>query len=178
MPVHLRRYEHADAKALRELLLDVHDECYAHSDDPFDSRDTFAGYLDRWSGRTGWVCVIGYDDQEPAGYAYGAPLPADTRWWAPVDSLNQAFTREDGRRTFAVSEIMVRPRWRGTGTARRIHDELLANRPEQRATLLVETSQPRVQALYETWGYKPVGQTPQDQDTPALTAMVRPLPAG
>ncbi|MER5358520.1 transcriptional regulator [Streptomyces sp. NPDC002785] len=89
--------------------------------------------------------------EKPVGYAYGAPLPPGARWWGglltrvPADTLT-----ETGTRTYALSELMVRTPWRKTGSARRLHNELLAARPEQRATLLVLQDHPKVRALYES----------------------------
>ncbi|MEU3877370.1 MULTISPECIES: GNAT family N-acetyltransferase [Streptomyces] len=175
--MHPRRFDHTHAAELRELLLDVHDDCYAQSEnrDGFDSRERFAWFLDRWSQRPGWDCVVGYDGDEAAGFAYGAPLVSASPWWDKVSGLEPGFAREDGTRTFAVSEIMVRPRWRKTGTAALLHEELLRGRPEERATLLVNSAHPKVQALYEEWGYVPVGHTRPYDDAPVMTAMVRPL---
>ncbi|MER5349973.1 hypothetical protein ABT093_06535 [Kitasatospora sp. NPDC002551] len=45
---------------------------------------------------------------------------------------------ETDTRTFALCEVMVRERWRGTGIARTIHEELLPHRTEDRSHLLVE----------------------------------------
>ncbi|MET9642721.1 GNAT family N-acetyltransferase [Streptomyces syringium] len=177
MSVSLRRHGHADAPALRELLLDIHDDCYAESEnrEGFDSRERFAQFVDAWSSRPGWDCVIGYDGTEPVGFAYGAPLPTGTPWWSKISGLGPEFTRENGSRTFAVSEVMVRPRWRKTGTAERLHHELLTGRPEARATLFVDSSHPKVAALYESWGYTGVGESQPFADAPLMIAMVRPL---
>ncbi|WP_308251453.1 GNAT family N-acetyltransferase [Streptomyces albireticuli] len=175
----LRRYDHTHAPALRELLLDIHDDCYAASENPtFDSRDRFAWFVDRWSQRPGWDCVIGHDQaqgDQAVGFAYGAPLATGSPWWDKVTGLDADFTHETGTRTFAVSEVMVRPPWRKTGTATRLHDELLDGRPEERATLLVDSGHPKVQALYETWGYQAVGTTQPFDDAPVMTAMIRSL---
>ncbi|MEU1824630.1 hypothetical protein ABZ502_19650 [Streptomyces abikoensis] len=83
--------------------------------------------------------------------------------------------REDGWRTFRLDEIAVLTSWRGTGTAREVHDHLLAGWPG-RATLMVNplAGDGKVQAVYERWGYVPVGHA-QPQDTaPVLTVMIRP----
>ncbi|MEV6749437.1 GNAT family N-acetyltransferase, partial [Streptomyces sp. NPDC051080] len=79
--------------------------------------------------------------------------------------------------TFALSELMVRPKWRGTGLAQQLHDALLAPRPEQLTTLLVDTTHPRVQALYETWGYRKIGERQPFPDSPLHAVMLRGLPS-
>lgn len=168
-----RHYGRADAAAIRELLLDVHDEVYEGSDDPLAGRDAFARFVDSWSARSGFACVVAYDGEQPVGYAYGAPLSTATTWWDKVTpALPEPFTAELGTRTFALSELMVRAPWRGTGAARRIHDELLASRGEERVTLLVHKEHGKVRALYEGWGYRTVGETVPFEGAPELCAMV------
>ncbi|RLU99234.1 GNAT family N-acetyltransferase [Streptomyces griseocarneus] len=180
MTVLLRSYGHTHAAELRDLLLDVHGDCYAASENrgAFDSRKRFAWFVDHWSRMPGWTCVIGYDGDEATGFAYGAPLPVGSGWWSKIDGLDEEFTHETSTRTFAVSEVMVRPRWRKTGLSDRLHAALLDGRPEERATLLVDVEHPKVQALYESWGYQPVGQTQPFDDAPVMTAMIRALSQG
>ncbi|MEV0639372.1 GNAT family N-acetyltransferase [Streptomyces sp. NPDC050619] len=169
----LKHYGHTDAAAIRELLLDVHDEVYEGVDDPLAGRDEFAKFVDHWCARPGFACVVAYDDGEPVGYAYGAPLSAATTWWAKVTPpLAEPFTAETGSRTFALSELMVRVPWRKTGAARRIHDALLGSRGEERVTLLAHEAHDKVRVLYEGWGYRTVGETVPFDGAPLLCAMV------
>lgn len=169
----LRHHGHADAAAIRELLLDIHDEVYAGSDDPLAGRDAFAKFVDHWSANEAFACVVAYDHEQPVGYAYGAPLSPSTTWWAKVTPpLTDDFTTETGTRTFALSELMVRTPWRGTGAARRIHDGLLASRRELRATLLVHKDHVKVRSLYESWGYETMGEVVPFDGAPRLCAMV------
>lgn len=62
---------------------------------------------------------------------------------------------------------MVRPAWRKTGTAAALHRALLADRPEHLAAFLVDPDHPKVQALYESWGYRPIGTRQPFPDSPA-----------
>ncbi|MEU1791977.1 GNAT family N-acetyltransferase [Streptomyces sparsogenes] len=168
----LRHYTSQD----RELLLDIHDEVYAELDDPLAAREAFAPFLDHWAARPGFACLIGYDNTEPVGFAYGAPLSRATTWWRNVDPQpDEDFTRETGSRTFALSELNVRKPWRGTGAARHIHDALIAGRPEDRVTLLVHAAHSKVIALYEQWGYRTIGETVPFAGAPPLYVMTRQL---
>ncbi|MDX3519280.1 GNAT family N-acetyltransferase [Streptomyces scabiei] len=174
-PAHLdlRPYGHADIGEIRELLLDVHDEVYEGSDDPLAPREVFARFVDSWSSREGFACVVAYDQGQPVGYAYGAPLGPATTWWTKViPPLPEDFTAETGARTFALSELMVRTPWRRTGASRRIHAALLDDRPEERVTLLVHKEHDKVRALYEGWGYRTVGECVPFEGAPELCAMV------
>ncbi|WP_438297806.1 GNAT family N-acetyltransferase [Streptomyces sp. HUAS TT7] len=178
--IDIRHYDHHHAAELRPLLLDVYAEVYAKAaeTDPFAGVERFAQGLDGWSSRPGWTCTVGYDNDQAVGYAYGAPLPSDAKWWGglltavPADVLE-----ETGTRTYALSELMVRVPWRKTGAARRLHDALLAERTEERATLLVDQEHPKVHALYESWGWTTLGDLrPRIPDAPLFHAMLLDLP--
>lgn len=64
--------------------------------------------------------------------------------------------------------------WRGTGTARRIHDALLADRNEPYVTLMVNAlaGEGKVHRLYEAWGYKDLGLSRPSAASPVLTVMI------
>lgn len=163
--------------ALREELLDLHDTVYAGTGDPLADRASFAPFLDHWATADGFTCATARAEKGPViGYAYGAPLTVNTSWWQPVrPRLDPATAAEDGKRTFAVSELLVATDWRGTGTARRLHDAVLDGREEERVTLLTHAAHPKVVALYRTWGYSIVGQAVPFEGAPCLVAMLRPL---
>lgn len=173
--IQIRHHGHHDAPALRPLLLDIYAEVYADvQDDPFAHVDRFAQGLDGWSARPGWSCAVGYDGDQAVGYAYGAPLLAGAAWWRGlITPVPADVVEETGQRTYALSELMVRRPWRKTGAARFLHDALLAHRAEERATLLVEQSHPRVRALYESWGWHKLGDLqPRLEGAPLFDAML------
>jgi hypothetical protein len=163
---------------VRQLLLDVYAEIYAAEDEAFHDISRFAERADVYAALEGWEAVIGRtSDGEVTGYAFGATLPPASGWWrSAATPLPDDFTREDGRRTLAVFEVMVRAPWRGTGEAKRLHEALLADRPECRATLLVDASHDSVRRRYEEWGYAAVGDQRPFDDAPVYTMMVRALP--
>ncbi len=84
------------------------------------------------------------------------------------------------RHAVALKEIGVRVPWRGTGTARRIHDTLLADRSEPYVTLMVNplAGEGKAHRLYEAWGYEDIGQSQPSAASPVLTAMIRPCSLG
>ncbi|MEF3119491.1 GNAT family N-acetyltransferase [Streptomyces chrestomyceticus] len=175
----IRHYDHRHAAELRPLLLEVYAEVYAEAakTDPFATVDRFAQGLDAWSTKPGWTCVVGYDGDQAAGYAYGAPLVAGAPWWGGLLSdVDPDLIEETGSRTYALSELMVRVPWRKTGVSRQLHDALLEGRPEERATLLVDQSHPKVHALYESWGWQTLGDLrPRLHGAPVFHAMLLPL---
>ncbi|MED7948840.1 GNAT family N-acetyltransferase [Streptomyces sp. BE20] len=153
----------------RQVLLEVHSDAYqAQADDPFVQR--FAWFVDHWTARSGYSCVVAYEDSTPVGFAYGAPLTTGAEGWRP--HLDPAPERT---RTFAVSEVMVRPAWRKQGIAQAVHDVLLADRGEALAVLYVDTTHPRVQAMYESWGYTKVGEHRPFEDAPLYAVMLQEL---
>lgn len=116
---------HDDLPAIRQTLLDVHADAYAEAmDDPFVQR--FPWFVDYWGGSHEFACVIGYDGAEPVGFAYGAPATPGREWWR--EHVSRPPLADDS--TFSVSELMVRPKWRKTGAAARLHAALLESRPE------------------------------------------------
>ncbi|CAL2058967.1 MULTISPECIES: GNAT family N-acetyltransferase [Streptomyces] len=165
----LKRHTHADARDMRSLLLDIHDEAYAGETDPFYSRERFSYYVDLWSSREDWQCVSGWEEGGPVGYAYGSMFKPGG-WW-------KGHHRPSGLLgpVYAFSELMVIPKWRGTGRAREIHDALLEEVTAGVVTLQVDCGRPKVQALYEGWGYRKVGETQPHDDSPLYSVMVRQL---
>ncbi|MET9994262.1 GNAT family N-acetyltransferase [Streptomyces mutabilis] len=133
----------------------------------------FGERLDRHGGEPGFTAVLAYADEHPVGYAYANTIERGDRYWqrtspAPADKYTE-------RPAVALKEIGVRPAWRKTGTARRIHDALLATRDEPFVTLMVNPAagDGKVHALYRSWGYEDIGQSQPSPASPVLTVMVR-----
>ncbi|MFE5737298.1 GNAT family N-acetyltransferase [Streptomyces celluloflavus] len=169
--IELRTYVHEDLDAIRDRLLEVHADAYAaQMDEPFSQR--FPWFVNHWGGNPEFACVIGYNGSEPVGFAYGAPATDGREWWrdhilpAPSDTS-----------TFAVSELMVRVKWRKQGLSQRLHEALLDTRDEALAALLVDITHPKVQSLYESWKYRKVGERQPFPDSPRFAVMVRKLKA-
>ncbi|MFJ9434638.1 GNAT family N-acetyltransferase [Streptomyces sp. NPDC101490] len=167
----LRHFGRDQAPGIRQILLDVHADAYSGETDEFHDDTRFTWFVDHWSALDGFDCVIAYDGDEPAGYAYGAPAVHGREWWR--EYLADAPAAAD---TFSLSELMVGPKWRQTGLSALLHDALVGQRPEPLAVLLVDTEHPRVQALYESWDYRKVGERQPFADSPLYAVMVRGLP--
>ncbi|MCP2329622.1 ribosomal protein S18 acetylase RimI-like enzyme [Hamadaea flava] len=164
----------------RERLLGVYREVYADVlREPFFSESRYWQRLEGYAERNGFALVVGDVDGELVGYALGCTLPAQARWWnGLVDPVDAGLLAEDGRRTFALNEIMVRAAWRRRGFARALHDALLAGRPEQRATLLVDPANGPARAAYLSWGWYAFGRVKPFPDSATFEALMLDLTRG
>lgn len=166
----MRHYTHDDLPQIRQLLIDLGTEASPDTmDNPF--RQRFPWFVDHWGRNPGFACVIAYADNEPVGFAYGAPATENREWWR--EHVHPAPQKS---RTFAVSELRIRPKWRKTDASTRTHAALLHDRPEDLAVLLVDVLHPKVQALYESWGYRKVGESQPLADSPRYAVMLAELP--
>jgi ribosomal protein S18 acetylase RimI-like enzyme len=165
----LRRYTHDDLAEIRQTILDIHADAYAGDMTEFDER--FPWFVDHWGGHPDFSCVIAYSGDEPVGFAYGAPANPQREWWR--EHLDPAPEKD---RTFSFSELAVRKKYRKTGAAERLSRALMDGRDEDLAVLLVDVEHPRVQALYESWGYRKVGERQPFPDSPVYAAMLTELP--
>jgi len=170
----LERRDSTGLEDVRHELLDVYAEIYADRlGEDFHSIERFDERLGWNTEVPGFAAVVGYFDDTPIGYAYGCTLPTDTRWWDGLRTpVAEGTTAETGARTFALSELTVVERLRGTEVAHQIHDELLRGRGEERVTLLVERDRPSSRALYESWGYTWLGEVLPFPDAPQYDVMV------
>jgi len=97
------------------------------------------------------------------GYAFGMPLRPSTSWWRRLTTpLPDDVTTEHPGRTFALVELLVRASWRRQGIAGALHDLILENRPEERATLIVPPAAAPAQSAFRSWGWHKVARTRND----------------
>ncbi|MEV7863182.1 GNAT family N-acetyltransferase [Streptomyces hirsutus] len=166
----IHRFTHDDLPQIRQALIDVHSDAYADAmDDEFNQR--FPWFVDHWGGNPDFVCVIAFDGEEPVAFAYGAPATPKREWWR--EHLKPA---PEKHLTFSFSELAVRTTWRKTGTAERVTRALLEDRHEDLVVLLVDTEHPKVQRMYESWGFRKVGDRQPFPDSPLYAVMLAELP--
>jgi len=165
----LRTYTREDLPQIRQTIIDIHADAQGGPLDDF--RKKFPWYVDHWGSREGYLCVMAWDGDTAAGFAYGAPAVDGREWWreyvdpAPEKTL-----------TFSYSELAVRQSYRKQGIADLLSRALLEDRTEDLAVLLVDVTHPRVQALYEDWGFKKVGEQRAAPDSPIFAVMLAELP--
>lgn len=182
--VTFRRYDAASARQIRAVVEAVYVGSYVDaiaSGDPFDSVGAFMHRFDSYTSRSSFDLVVAYQGDDAVGQTWGWPLDeraTTTGWWdGLLEEPEAGFTWENGRRTFALSEIMVHRDWSGQGIAHALHNRLLLGRAEQRATLLVEPDNVNARRAYLHWGWRKVAQLrPRWDHAPLFDVLILPLP--
>lgn len=172
----LHRYGRDAVPDLRDELIDVHVDARADLlGQPFYTAQRFGERLDNYANDPTFSLVTGRLGGTLIGYAFGGTLTANTRWWTGLrDTTDPDVTRETDNRTFAFRELLVRKGYQRLGYAHRLHDALLADRTEERATLLVRVDN-QARQLYLRWGWTIAGTMQPFPDSPIMAAMLRPL---
>ncbi|MFI5496706.1 GNAT family N-acetyltransferase [Actinoplanes sp. NPDC051859] len=173
----IEKFISVESSARLEDLIKIYVEVYSDQlDDPFFSAPRYRERLEGYSSRSGFSVALGYVDSNIIGYALGYTLPAGSGWWSGLRSrVPSDITAENGNRTFALNEIMVLEQWRRRHYARELHDALLADRSEERATLLVLPGNTPACKAYKAWNWHKLGELKPFNDSPVYDAMIRPL---
>lgn len=139
----------------------------------------FAERLQVQRRQDGFALVEARDGPELAGAAFGVTLQPSTPWWHHLTTtLPAEITTEQPGRTFALVEMLVRAPWRRHHIAQAMHDLLLANRSEERATLTVLPAAAPAQSAYRKWGWRKLAQKRNPLPGSALfDVFIRPLSA-
>jgi GNAT superfamily N-acetyltransferase len=168
-----------DAAAHLGELRALYGEVYAES--PYEWGDDHAAlFAERFEGQRrqgGFALVEARDFPELAGFAFGVTLRPSTPWWQNLTTtLPAEVTTEWPGRTFALVEMLVRARWRRQHIAQAMHDLLLKDRPEERATLTVLPAAAPAQAAYRKWGWHKVAQKRNPlPGSPLFNVLIKPL---
>jgi GNAT superfamily N-acetyltransferase len=172
-----------------DQALSVFDEVFAAYREVFaeppqsETEEDFNNYVVRFHRlvtQPGFAMVTAWANDQLIGFAYGTTLLPGTKWWDnPLTPLPEAYTMESGERTFAVIDFGVRKPWRGRGVGRCLHDELLGDRREERATLATIPEATATRAIYERWGWRTVVRlTEMDPTAPHRIFDIMVLPLG
>lgn len=159
----------------RGLYLDV------YADPPYEwgteHADLFAQRFQVQARQPGFALVEARSGPELIGVIFGVTLQPTTPWWQNLlEPLPEAITTEQPGRTFAVVELLVRTPWRRRHIAENMHDLLLADRPEERATLTVLPTATPAQHAYVKWGWHRVAQKRNPlPGSPVFDVMVKEL---
>ncbi len=159
----------------------LHAEVYAES--PYrraGDAGEFAGRFVVQRRQPGFVLAEAWHGGYLVGYASGMPLRPSTSWWRELTApLPDQVTAEHPGRTFALADLLVRGSWRRQGIGRALHDLILADRPEERATLTVLPAAVPAQRAFRAWGWRKVARTrAAGPGSPAADVLLITLPAG
>lgn len=175
----LRAVNGEEAAAHAGELRALYHEVYAEP--PYEwGEDHAALFAERFEvqrRQEGFALVEARDGQELAGFAFGVTLQPTTPWWNNLTTkLPPEVTTERPGRTFALVEMLVRAPWRRQHLAHAMHDLLLTDRPEERATLTVLPTASPAQAAYRKWGWQKVAEKRNPlPGSPLFDVLVKPL---
>jgi GNAT superfamily N-acetyltransferase len=169
-----QRLDGRQAAAHGDELHAVHREVYGEAD-----HEAFAGRLRVWCRQPGFVLIEARHGDYLVGFAAGMPLRPSTSWWKDLTTpLPAEVTTERPGRTFALTELVVRPSWRRQGIAGSLHDLVLDGRLEERATLAVPPEATAAQQAFRKWGWSRVARTRgPHHGSPMLDVLIIALPA-
>jgi GNAT superfamily N-acetyltransferase len=165
------------AAAHVDELQTLHAEVYAAP--PYSRDGDAALFADRFRvqcRQPGFVLAEARHGGYLVGYACGMPLRPSTSWWRHLTTpLADEVTTEHPGRTFALVELVVRPSWRRQGIAQTLHDLILADRAEERATITVLPAAFPAQNAFRKWGWRKIART-QDPGAPVSDVLITALP--
>jgi len=171
-----------DAARQADDIAAVAAEVYA--DPPYDWGEQEAAEFARrfavQSRQPGFVLAAARHGGYLVGYGFGLPLRPATSWWRHLTTpLPDEITIEYLGRTFALAGLAVRAAWRRQGIGTALYGLIMANRPEERATLTVAPGAGPAQSAYQSWGWRKIGRTRDlAPGSPVLDVLVLNLPAG
>jgi GNAT superfamily N-acetyltransferase len=160
---------------LRDIYLDV------YAEPPYEwgeeHAELFAERFKVQVGRDGFALVEARQGTALAGVAFGVTVaPEMTLWQDLLEPLPGEVTEERSGRTFFIVELLVRKPWRRQHIAETMHDMLLGDRTEERATLTVLPAAIPAQRAYAKWGWQRVAQKRNPlPGSPVFDVMLRKL---
>ncbi len=162
-----------------EELQALHAEVYA--DPPYRCGGDGVRFADRFRvqrRQPGFVLAIARRGGLVVGWGSGMPLRPSTSWWRDLTTdVPAEVTAEHPGRSFALTELLVRASWRRQGIGTSLHDMILADRPEERATLTVLPAALAAQSAFRSWGWRKVARTRDPAPhSPVLDVLMTALP--
>lgn len=182
MPTHIDFSSIESDQAAQHLddLAELYAEVY--SEPPYEwgpeHVDLFAERFAKQCQRNGFRLIEAREHGQLVGIGFGVTLLPNTPWWQNLNGpVDEDVIREYPNRTFAVIELLVRTPWRRRHVAKEIHNRLLNNRTEERATLTVLPTAEAAQTAYRKWDWEKVAQKRNPlPGSPVFDVMLKQLP--
>ena len=173
--ISLQLLDGAHAAAHEDELRALRAEVYGQD----AAAQALARQLRVWRRQPGFALAEARHGGYLVGYACGMPLRPSTSWWRHLTApLPEEVTSERPGRTFALAELLVRASWRRQGIAGALHDLILADRSEERATLTVRPTATAAQQAFRKWGWRKVARTRDSEPgSPVSDVLITALPA-
>jgi ribosomal protein S18 acetylase RimI-like enzyme len=173
--VDIQRYDANTVSSVFPVIGQLYEVVYKEPPYRESAKDAaeFIEGMPRRAAQPAFRLVVATTDGKPVGFAFGHQLTADTRWWQGATTpLSDSIVREYPGRTFAIIELATAAEYRRRGIAKAMHDALLVDASEERATLLVRPEATAAHKAYERWGYARVGAIRPWPEAPLYDAMM------
>jgi GNAT superfamily N-acetyltransferase len=157
----IRHGDYSLAREVKQQICDLYDAVFSSHPFVWNSGDSqsHSEELEKLMSLSTFEATVAFADHKVVGFAYGHRLPVTHGWWSGFpEPLPEDFTKEWDGRTFTLVDYAVNPRYRGIGVGRRLHDGVLAARPEERAVLSVQPTAVETELIYEHMGWTRVGR--------------------
>lgn len=103
--------------------------------------------------------AVATDEEQLHGAAYGHAIFPGLSWW---DNFEEPLPLEQitewSQHTFILRQVAVAEEWRGHGIGRRLVEDILGSRPEQRATVAIPRTASGAVSFFMAMGWRHVGQ--------------------
>jgi GNAT superfamily N-acetyltransferase len=176
----LRHHDAAETLRFKDAILNVYRTSHEQPirNDPWFGEDKFWERLVAlYAPGRDFTMVSGWLGGEMIGYAFGSPRDNAASTWKYVrEGLPEFPIADFAEPIYIFREFAVHPDHQGRGYGRKIHDELLGNRPERLACLYVRTDNIKATGAYLSWGWTKIGSEQPFPDSPTLHIMARVLP--
>ncbi len=166
----LDRHGPAEALQMRDALVPIYAATHAHLLHlPWYPPDEWwARLTDIYAITRDFELITARLGDTTVGYAFGSPNDLGKQWPA-IRTVFPNMVAEGP--VYIFREFAVHPDHQRSGYGRRIHDELLARRPEPVAHLLVRKDNVTARIAYEHWGWAYVGEIQPFPEAPLCDAM-------
>ncbi|GIE91601.1 GNAT family N-acetyltransferase [Actinoplanes regularis] len=159
-----------EALQMREQLVPIYAETHVHLlDQPWYSPDDWWSRLaEIYSKTRDFDLVTAWTGDHCVGYAFGSPRD-DEDLWPQIHAVFPDLMPTGP--VYIFREFAVTPAHQRRGHGAAIHDELMRDRPEQAAHLLVRDDNTPALAAYRRWGWVTAGSKRPFPDSPTFAAM-------